>query len=304
MKQNVPLKKNLKVVLPFFLLAILVWNVVSNWDEVNPYLTNFKPLPLAGSFILLFLVYPESSLAWYVLVRRSGIAVSLRKAMYIWIVSNTGRYIPGSIWQYLGRVSLGEEAGIKRGQGVVSVLAETFFVLVAGVLVSLLTLPYWNILGVTFGWWILLMLSPLFLLYPSISFWVIRLMATVTRKNFRGFKNKLNFGNSVFVLPWFILNFALNGIALFLLAESLGVDVGLKNLITFSGFYAFSWIVGYFALFAPAGIGAREASLAYLLSFSMSPSLASVIALLDRFLVTVAEAAVFVIVVKLRGKAW
>lgn len=299
-----PLKKILKVVLPLFLLAILVWNVISNWGEVSPYLVSFSPFPFAASFILLLFIYPESSLAWYVLVRKMGIAVSFQKAMYVWIVSNTSRYIPGSIWQYIGRVGLGEEAGIKRGQGVASVLAEVFFVLVAGILISLLTLPYWDVLGVKFEWWILLMLFPLLLLHPNISSQAMRLMAAVTKKSLRGFKNKLNFGDSVFVLPWFILNFALNGVALFLLAKSLGVGTEPRDLIMFSGFYAFSWIVGYLTLFAPAGIGAREASLAYLLSLSMPPSLASAIALLDRFLVTAAEVIVFVIVVKLRGKMW
>lgn len=293
-----PLKNFFKVILPFGLLAILVWNVVSGWEGVRPYLTTFQVSPFIGSFVVLLFIYPESSVAWYILVRRMGISITLRRAMYVWVISNTSRYIPGSIWQYIGRVGLGQEAGIKRGQGVMSVLAEVFFVITAGIIVSLLTLPYWNILGVQPKLWGLLILLSFLLFHPSISSWVIGLAARMAKRDFGEFKNKLSVADSVFVLPWFILSFVLNGIALFFLVGSLGVNVGLESLITFSGFYALSWIVGYFTLFAPAGIGATEASLAYLLSFNMPISLASTIALTYRFLITVAEMAVFAIVVK------
>lgn len=293
-----PLKNFFKVILPFGLLAILVWNVVSGWEGVRPYLTTFQVSPFIGSFVVLLFIYPESSVAWYILVRRMGISITLRRAMYVWIISNTSRYIPGIIWQYIGRVGLGQEAGIKRGQGVMSVLAEVFFVITAGILVSLLTLPYWNILGVQPKLWGLLILLSFLLLHPNISSWVIGLAARMIKRDFGEFKNKLSVADSVFVLPWFILNFVLNGIALFFLVGSLGVDVGLESLITFSGFYALSWGIGYVSFFAPAGIGAMETSLAYLLSFNMPLSLASTIALTYRFLITVAEMAVFAIVVK------
>ncbi len=80
------------------------------------------------------------------------------------------------------------------------------------------------------------------------------------------------------------------------------MDMSFNSILTFSGFYAFSWVVGFLSFFAPGGLGVTEITLAYLLSFMMPLSLASSITILYRFLLTVAEFLIFSISLRLGGR--
>lgn len=284
-----PLKKLTRFIIPSVLLGLLSWKALSAWPEISPYLNNFNYFLLFLSFSSLLLIYPESGWSWYLLLRRMGVEISLSRALYVWVVSNTGRYIPGTVWQYLGRIELGKQRGIPRREGIFSVIVEFFFVTIAGFLVSLFTAGYWGFMDIRLEWGFLLVLLLVFLLHPAIMTRLLQLIARLSKKNLENYSFRLRIRDSLFLLPWFIINFLLNGMALFLLVSSLGIDLGPDKLFIFSGFYALSWIVGYFSLFAPGGIGVTETILALLLSSLIPFSLASAVALIYRFLLILAE---------------
>lgn len=294
------LKKGLRVIFPILIFSFLIWNIVSRWNEVLPYIQEFRVLPLLICFCFLLLIYPESAYAWNVLLRRLGIKADTKKVMYVWIISNTSRYIPGTVWQYLGRIELGQRIGIGRKEGIASVLAEVFFVMVSAAMVSLLTVHFWDFLEIENSWKLLMLIIPfLFLLHPGVALKLMKIVAKVSNKDFDPSVKKLNFKDYFSILPWFVANFIINGIALFFLTQSLGVELSFINLIEFSGFYALSWLVGYLTIIAPGGFGATEASLTFLLAFVIPLSVAAVIALLYRFLLMLAETIVFLAVHKI-----
>lgn len=290
-------KKALQIALPVVLLAFLLKTIISNWSEALPYFNNLGYFSLLLSFLTLLLIYPESAFGWFVLVNKLGTKISLKNAMYVWIVSNTSRYIPGTIWQYIGRVELAERFGVPRKEGIVSVLCETLLIIIAGCMVSAFAISQWETLSLKPYIVLAGMLIPIALLHPVLSNKTLELLAKVTKKE-KVSVNPPKLKDYVVLLPLFVFNFLLNGIGLMFLVYSFTGK--LENIFLLSGIYALSWLVGYFSIFAPGGLGVTEASLALLLSFQMPLPLASSIAIIYRFLLVIAELITFTIALKFR----
>ena len=86
-----------------------------------------------------------------------------------------------------------------------------------------------------------------------------------------------------------------------LYGDKLGVHF--YHVLVITGFYAFSWAIGFLSLFSPGGVGITEITLSYLLSFFMPLSLASSVAILYRFFLTISELLLFTVALKLTNQA-
>lgn len=289
--------KALKIALPVFLLLLLSRTIIFNWNEALPYFRSFKYFPLILSFLTLLLIYPQSAFSWFTLTKKLGANISLKNAMYVWIVSNTSRYIPGTIWQYIGRVELAGRFGIPRKEGGVSILYETLLIIIAGCMVSVFALSQWGTLNLKPYMVLAGMLIPVVLLHPTISNKALELLSKLTKKE-KVSLIQIKIQDYIIVMPLFLLNFLLNGLGLMFLIYSFTGK--LENLFLLSGIYALSWLIGYFSIFAPGGLGVTEASLALLLSFQMPLPLASSIAIIYRFLLVIAELVTFIIALRFK----
>jgi uncharacterized membrane protein YbhN (UPF0104 family) len=61
------------------------------------------------------------------------------------------------------------------------------------------------------------------------------------------------------------------------------------GLAFFTGAYALAWVTGFMIMFAPAGLGAREATLSALLAGQIGTPEAITVALLSRLVTTAAD---------------
>lgn len=295
------MQKIIKILIPAILLSFLVWNVFNNWTKVSTYLTSINTPLLMVSLVTMLTIYPEGAFGWYRILKVSKIPISFSKALRIWIVSTTSRYIPGIIWQYLGRVELMRmEQGIGRLQTITSMMTEAFLTILAAILLGSLTLFFINPEKLEIQVWYLLILVPLVVLYPSIANRLLKLMAKFTNKEIGRFELNLTFKDTLSVFPWFIFNFLLNGMALFFLISSITNTFDLQQTFRLVSIYSLSWVIGYLSVFAPAGLGVTEVTLAYLLSLNMPISIASAIALIYRFFLTIAELVIFLIVLRIK----
>lgn len=292
-------KKSARFILPTLLLGFIVLNIIRNKDLVLEYWKNFDLFFLVISYVFMVAIFVEAGLNWHELIKRIGYPLEFKKSLYIFITSNASRYIPGSIWQYIGRIELAKKTGgIPRKTAIISLVLEGFILINAAFLVSFLALPYLNQEFSKNYLWILAIPLSLTLFHPSFAESVIKLIAKISGKDI-GNITKINISSLILVLPFFVLNFILNGVALFFLTRAIFPEVGIENIIFFSGIFAFSWAVGFLSLFAPAGLGVTDLLLAYLLSFQIPFALASVVALFYRVLLTVAELTVFLYVMKI-----
>ena len=283
------MKRIIKVAIPLILLGYLVYSIAKDWNIISPLVLNLNLIPLFLSFTVAIFIYPEGALCWQKILKRLDHNFTFASVFQVWITSHTGRYIPGTIWQYLGRVELAKsKLKLERLITVLSTIIEIFLLLVAASLIGSWSLYYGNF-G-SFGITRLVFLSPLLLvfLHPKFANQIIKILSKISKKEIGKSIRNLSLSDVLSVLPYFLINFCLNGIALFLLAYSFGA-INFSLLPAFIAFYAFSWLLGYVTLIAPAGVGITETSLAFLLSAVIPFSVSSLIVILYRVLLTVAE---------------
>ena len=297
------MKNIFKILVPVGLISLLVWNIAGQWGKLSGYWQNLNITFLTLMFLVMLFIFPEAAFAWHVILKKLKTPRNLRRTIYIWITSNTGRYIPGIVWQYIGRVELGTAvAKIPRRVGAISVILEALFALFAALLVSFLTIPSFFLERLNNLFWIIpVIFISLFTFQPKILGRVLTLISWITKREIPKIEFKLNFSTVAVLIFLYGVNLMLNGFALFLLTQAFGViDFDIKKLFLFSGFYSLSWILGYLTLVAPAGLGVTEVSLAFLLSSQVPLYLAAGIAVVYRFFLTIAEVAVFVFVTKMK----
>lgn len=295
-------KNILKFVLPALLFGFIFFNIYQNKDLVLSFWSDFNAFLLVMSFTFMLIIYLEAAFNYHVLIKALNFPLDFRKSLYIFIVSNASRYIPGSVWQYIGRVEMAKNiGGVPRNISVLSLILEVFLLVNAALIVSLIALPFFR--GELDQNYYVIFLIPfsLIFLHPKIAGFLIKLATGITKKNIVTDLAKFNFKGLVSVLPYFILNFLLNGFALFFLTKSIFPELGLENLLLFAGIFAFSWVIGYLSFLTPAGLGVSDLLLTYLLSFQMPFALASTIALSYRVLLMIAELVIFAFVMRINS---
>ena len=101
------------------------------------------------------------------------------------------------------------------------------------------------------------------------------------------------FSETVFLLLFYCGTWLIAGTAMYLMLRSLGTDVGLATIPFLGGVSAVGAIVAVLAVFAPSGLGAREASMYGLLLAVTTAGPALGVTLLNRLAITLVELLLF-----------
>ena len=131
----------LRWLLSLALLAFVGWQLARSGADLAAHPVTLAPWPLAGSLLGLALYLGLACEGWRRLIGALGHRLPYKRAFAILFVSNLGKYLPGGLWNLLGRVVLCERAGIPKLTTTISILMETACQVVAALLVGLLMLP-------------------------------------------------------------------------------------------------------------------------------------------------------------------
>jgi len=227
---------------------------------------------------------------WGAMMRRTGYPVGHVAGARVFLASHMGRFLPGKVWSVAGAGIFGREHGLPPRASAVSMTIFLIIYYMMGSLVALLVI--WRLgqtkllaaVGIGVGGIAALglLMSPLF---PKLLHWVGR---------------KFNRDMSELKLP---SPATLAGVALGLAAvwtgAGLGFAVMLEGVVPAStpdvplvigiGTYASALVAGFAALFAPAGLGVREAVMLGLLEPSIGAALAGLATIASRILITSLE---------------
>lgn len=298
--QNNYTKIIFKLLLPALALIFLLYNIAVDWDQLSSQILFIHPGYLFLSFSIMLFVYPEAAFTWYLLIRSMGIKISLLAAMRVWIIANTSRYIPGTIWQYIGRTELMKQYGVKRSTVGLSILMEIIITLLASGIVGAFTVSRFMVLDQYWPLLLIVMLGAAALVLVLFASTRLRsaiclLIYQKTHARVDQLNLKINTLQYISLLPLFIGNFLLNGLAIHSLIASFGVFLPIESVYTIASFYALAWAAGFLSLLSPGGIGVTEVIMAYMLSSLIPVSLASIIVITYRFALTIAELLSFIV---------
>ncbi len=278
-----PVVKFIGAVLIIILLVYVLKPFIKNWDDTVKLLKTFKPLSLLAGIVILSLTVSVYPLIWRSILGKFGTKIGVRQAYKSWIYSNVGKYIPGKVWQFAGRIMLTKEA---YGEViVVTMLLETVISGVASIIVFL-----WGTLvgGIFTAVWVkyLSIALPILivLLHPFFLKQILKILSKIRKvelhENFT-----MRYRDILLYLVIYILLWIATGFAFWLMFAGSAIKI---NLIDLASSYALSWVLGYASLFAPGGLGVREGAIAFLLNLKYTPVVSSTFAMLTRisFIVT------------------
>ena len=256
----------LLLLLGYFLLPVLL-DSIKQFDPAQ-WQINY-PL-LIGSLLLMQIVLYCQSAIWSLIIRFFDKRVTFNKAFRIAYLAQLGRYLPGKVWQLFGMIYLAGKEGIKKEQATLSFILSQFFTTPPGILVVILYLfainpapqyqPYTELAWI--GW---LVVAGFLVVYfwPGLFKRLVNRLIRLLRQPTVEFRLEKKLGLQV-LLAYFV-TWNLYGLAFYLFIKALLPEQELP-LIEVVGAWTLAYLVGYWTVVLPAGIGAREAVLLLLLT--------------------------------------
>ncbi len=275
------------------LLGALGWALRDVWADAAPRLRNADLSDLAVSVAIVAAYYLVFVLGWIRILAAYGIRIPYRVALQAEMLSMLAKYVPGGVWTPTARVVALRRFGVKETPVVLaSILLEAGLSALAGVgvfLVGLVIIGGADVPLLPLGAFTVLVA---FLLYPPV-------FANVAGRLLRPFGahevTPLPSRTAFELLGFYALTWPLGGAALFFMLRSVGGDPSATSIPFLGGVSAVGAIVAVLAIFAPSGIGVREASMYGLLLAVVGEGVALGATVLNRLAITLVEAVLLLV---------
>jgi hypothetical protein len=300
-------KGRLALIAQWVIAAIVVGfaarELAHQWQGVAPALEGLRldwPRVLASGALVIatYLLLIE---AWRATLRVWSESLPFSAAARIWFVSNLGKYVPGKVWQIAAMGALAQKRGVSATAAIGSSLLVNLVSVLAGFAVIAATAAgrvgavvgaqmtggaersaQFIVIGIVVVGAVALALAPVA---------VPRLAALAGRMTGRPLAIPRVPPKAVWVAAAStVASWLAYGIAFFLFAHGI-TPRATGNALSYIAVYTGSYLAGYLALFAPGGVGIREAAIVIAMpKFGLASAAdAAVIAITSRLWLTVLE---------------
>jgi uncharacterized membrane protein YbhN (UPF0104 family) len=273
--------------IPLTLIAFVFIGKVfyDSWDQVSKSVTSIKP----ELFILGILFYSSffalKSYIWTRILETHGHKIIKRETFFYYSLSEIKRYIPGSIFAFIGRVATHKT--IPKKETLKGIGIEAILLVLSALSVSIPSALF-----------LLLKFNPSLSPYaiPAI-FTLLMFLAILVLLNHRVrlLFTKYIDAFSLFVVAWFLY-----GVGSLLILLSL-TSVDPSNFLAILSLFVLSWAGGYLVFVMPMGLGARELVTVFSLSLFIATPIASVAAVVTRLGMIIGEIFYLVLTYSIKG---
>lgn len=276
----------MKILRPIWILmavGFMTHLVTTHWNSVIALRQSLLPWQPITCFLLIIagkLLYTEVVRSILVTVNAK---IRFGDAFYAHNVSQLGKYIPGSVWQFLALYEIYKRYGVTSLQAFRMLLLENSLQLATALILGLGTIPIFEALILNFISW------PILALIGTAGLGILAILIFMENVRAR-------------VLPlvrnlWAHRILALRVSLLFL---GMWILIGLSASALFASYknvsplfvitlFAISFVVGFAAPFAPAGIGVRDVIFVIGLTGFVEPEVAALLAIGHRILYILAD---------------
>ncbi|SDO29902.1 hypothetical protein SAMN04515671_0477 [Nakamurella panacisegetis] len=278
----------LKVGFLVLVLAFAVYYVWRRHDEIGRAWSQVTVWPVVGSFLASAIAAWSGVPAWRTLLAGLGSPLRLKNAQRVFLTGQLGKYIPGGVWTVVAQAGLAKELNVPRARsGTASLMAILLGVVTASGLGALcLAVAGHQVIG--HYWWVLLLAIPLLaLLHPDVLVWFGATVSRLTKRNLP--LERLTERSLLGAAGWLAGGQVFNGLAFYFLVDSISGHH--TNPLLPIGLFALASVAGILVVFAPAGVGPRDAILLLGLSVVTDLGSATLIVLLSRVVLTVVDIA-------------
>lgn len=231
-------------------------------------------LLIGKAFLVILVQYSVNCEGWY---------PTYPEILGVYGLSSLGKYLPGGIWQFVGRFGVYKMNGLSAKASTRSMILENIWLLssalatgVIGVFLNRFDLIA-DLINIPDEKWLAITLTIVIL-----ALWIIALL--IVHKIMQKYTSRKIPKVAHIVLIGLLLWTFIGGSFFVMFNEFPFASAPL-----FIGGYAVSWAVGYIAVFAPGGLGIREVALAFVFSNIASVELIAVYAAMNRIIWVIAE---------------
>lgn len=221
--------------------------------------------------IIATLINPLLGLGWRYILLSQDIKIKTGEAIQLYGITQLAKYIPGNIFQFIGRQGIGMSRGMDAYKLAISSIKEILYLGVSGLMFFLIFLisEYTNITLATF----------------SVGLLLIFVSLTIQKKN------------KICPLIFYILYLLISSLIFIstfkLVIENTNFDV--SDYFIESVSFILSWFIGFITPGSPAGLGIRELMLAKTIGQSIPASDLASIVFLSRVISVLADINYFII---------
>src|SRR4051812_25092045 len=245
--------------------AIFYWMfkpLYEHWNEAKAPLAKLNWWYFAlGAVMFAAFLFVFRVLSWWWILFKFGHRLPIPATMRIWSIGELARYLPGVIWQVVGRVFLIKPYGVSATVCSTSQILELTIFLLANLLVSLTCLIW---LGIKTDrqlrpyFYAFMAIVPLLLifLHPKVFYGIFDWVMQKLRKppvELRLRKREL-FGLGI----WAIVGLLWQSLAMWMVIHG-PLQLQFTKWWVVAGAYCLAWSAGFLAFWAPGGLGVREA---------------------------------------------
>lgn len=268
--------------------AFLIVATARQWDDFVSTLGRIDLGEVVLASLMGVLAIGPGMLSWRQAIAATSRLVPVGPSTHAFLVSQLGKYVPGSVWAVVAQVALMRRYGISRASGA---LGSTISMVVAlGTAVVVGTVGVFAAGGsiATYWWLIPVAVACTVVLLPAVLQWAMRMLGR-THSRFASFGEISVSGAALLkAAAWNCVGWVFWGLQLWFLMRGLGYRG--VSLIWFAiGAYALAWAVGRVIVLAPGGIGPREVALVAILGTAVSPGDALALTVITRVLMSLLD---------------
>lgn len=295
-----PALKILKYVFGVLAVVFVSHYIFTNYAVIKKNLGEIDIIIAAISILIICLALLMQILVWHYITIIMNCELEIKQSITTKIFAEFGKYIPGKITGIVMLMGLYKQEGKSTKNVTISYIIEVLSASLGACLIFLLSLYFSK--TVVFESYrnnaFLLLILFVILLNPRILNFFINLLLKFKKTDIK----PVNFSNTTLlkILLLEMIVWLLFGLSLFVLINSIH-PIPVSEFFYVCGSFSLSSIIGFFAIFAPAGIGVREGILIIILSKIIPPEIAGVVAVLSRLFLILAELLLFFIGILLKN---
>ena len=297
MKKKINYKKNLLKILGVVLSLLILWfmgnQFVKNWQDIKPYLSNMKIGWFIISIIMYAIVFLLTGYNWSYLLWKMDSKLDKIDYLDIHMTSALARYIPGGIWNIVGKACMCTNKGVDKTATTVSMILEYVFQIISSALFLIFFIPI-LFRNNTNSFWVIAIAGILIILtiifIPNIIKLGIKIISKLFKDNTDEIKLEKNYVYNV--LGRYVGVWLLTGIGLIILVVAFSKVEVIQGIYLILS-YPISWVVGFLSP-SPNGMGIREGVLGILLGDTYNYELLLLITLTSRIWTILGEIVAFV----------
>lgn len=259
-------------------VVILGYLVYQQKDILLNYKWDIQPIPILLSFLIFTSILLLVSMIWGWMMNALGSDISLKTHVRNYFISHVMRRIPGTLWYIAGRVYLYKKDGVSSKLTSMASGMEFAVILMSGVMTSLLFST-----SIIDSYQI-----NLFALVGVIALGFALINPKTMSFFFRLMKVEVSIFSVRDILGWlfaFVVVWILGGVVVFEITNSI-YFIPIQRLGYVIGAWALVGVFSSLFVLLPSNIGVTEIGLSLLLTQIMPSSIAVIVAILTRLLLT------------------